>query len=161
MRKVDKVPESADKKLLSAQTWRTSRLEAARVQHAEASAVSESRQLVVDAEQRKIEDSHEIVRAQTSGNMVISVDALMQVRHFTCVTLEELRLAQKSLEDARNDLDAAHSELMKRMTDLRAVERVREKRKTLHAREEARREQRRLDDHGVVRHAHRGAEKRR
>lgn len=151
---MSKSPASiGEKTLKSLQNWRELRLDVARVEHEQARTLTDARQQAVDTQQQKIDESNATMRAQLTENTVISVDALTRIRHFTLLTLDDLRQAQDSLQQARTEQNAAHAELVKKAADKRAVERLREKRKALSERDRSQREQKQMDDQAAVRYA--------
>jgi len=149
-----------DAKLESLEKWRCSELDTAQVVHARKQAAAAEREKAVDVVQQNIEASHELSRAQTTANSVISVECLTRIGQFTTVQVRELQRAQDSLQQSKSEVADAHALVVKSYEERTVVERLRKRRAVQAEKETRRREQRLADDQALMRLAGTDNEKR-
>jgi flagellar export protein FliJ len=140
-----------EQKLKSLEKWRNLELDQAQAEHVKMLSKAAGNERALAAVRDTIADSQDRVRAETSDNRIISVDALTRLRHYTTVQTGELKKAQTSLEEAQREVATARKTLLKKHENVSVVERLRKRREVQAAKDGLRREQKRLDDQALLR----------
>src|SRR5262249_30085731 len=128
-------------------------LEQAQVEHAHAAGDAESKRRVLQQTEVRIAEAHAFARERLEKSRALSVESLLGIRLFAALQEQQLDTERTAWRTSQDQCDSALSKVVERLAELSVIERLRERRRGEATKAQARLEQKRLDEQGLV---HRG-----
>jgi len=125
-------------------------LEHAQVEHAHAAGEAESKRRTLQQREVDIAEVQTFAREQLTRSRALSADALLRVRQFAAMQEQQLDAARTAWRMSQDQCAAALNQVVERLAELSVIERLRARRRSEAGRAQARVEQKRLDEHGLV-----------